>query len=110
MARRDVDEYFHIINEQYIDLLKELEDLRSEEDIPQNIIDGVLKDIEVVKANRSRFAYMIYLLDRPQRKEKAKLYEKCYSKRMEKLYGENSVDDVVEENEEILDRIYERFH
>ena len=110
MARRDIDEYFQIINEQYTDLLKELADLQSDKEIPEHIIEEVKNDIEVMKTNRSRFAYMMYLLDRPQRKEKAKLYEKCYSKRMEKLYGENSVDSVVEENEEILEKIHGRFH
>lgn len=105
MARRDVDEYYNIISEQYQQLLEELKEAQ-EEDTPDYILDDIKRDIDIVKTNRDRWVYMMYLLNKPKRKEKAKRYEKQYEKKMRE-YGDNSVDSVIKENEEALERIEE---
>lgn len=105
MAKKDVLMYYDTITAQYKDLLNELEDLESCGGISEDIINDVKRDIDIVKTNRDRWVYMMYLLDRPQRKSKAKKYDKCYGKKMMKEHGNNTVDDVVKENEEALERI-----
>lgn len=104
MARRDVDEYYNIISAQYQQLLEELKELEEDGSISEDILEDVQRDIDIVKTNRDRWVYMIYLLNKPARKEKAKRYEKQYKKKMSE-YGNNSVEDVIEENDEALERI-----
>lgn len=105
MARRDVDKYFAKITSQYQELLRELEDIEQEQDIPENIIEDIKRDIDIVKTNRDRFVYLMYLLDRPKRKEKAKRFDASYLGRMKQKFGNNSAQDVIEENEEALERL-----
>lgn len=107
MARRDVDQYYAVITSQYQELLRELESLKKEDDIAEDIIEDVKKDINIIKSNRDRWVYMMYLLDRPKRKEKAKRFDKSYLSRMKEKFGNNSAQDVVEENEEVLERVKE---
>lgn len=105
MARRDVDEYFALVQSQYQDLLSDLAEIEKESNISEDIVDDIKKDIDVIKANRDRLAYMMYLLDKPKRKEKAKRFENHYLSRMKEKFGNNSADDVIAENEEALERI-----
>ena len=63
MARKDVDEYYNIISAQYAQLLEELAELEKDETIPEDIIEDVKRDIDIVKTNRDRWVYMIYLLN-----------------------------------------------
>ena len=108
MARRDVDEYYAIITSQYQELLRELAEVEKEQNISKDVVEDIKKDIDIIKTNRDRFVYLMYLLDRPKRKEKAKKFDKGYLSRMKEKFGDNSVEAVVKENDEALERIKEK--
>lgn len=107
MARKDVDEYYNIISAQYAQLLEELSELEKDETIPEDIIEDVKRDIDIVKTNRDRWVYMIYLLNRPARKKKAERYDKIYQNKALNEEQTNSIDYVIDENQEVLDNIEE---
>jgi len=107
MARKDVDEYYNIISAQYAQLLEELAELEKDETIPEDIIEDVKRDIDIVKTNRDRWVYMIYLLNRPVRKKKAERYDKIYQNKALNEEQTNSIDYVIDENQEVLDNIEE---
>lgn len=73
MAKKDVVLYFLQVQNQYMEMLDEVKDLEEAlktKHIEQEQFDAVQKDIEIIKNNYERLAYIMMLLNKPQRKRK----------------------------------------
>lgn len=79
MARRHVEEYFKQVCNDYRDMIEAVHDLEvavSENAISPERFDEFKKQLEIIKANYMRWSYVMFLLDMPNKKDKAKKYEK----------------------------------
>lgn len=73
MAKKHVNLYFleqQALYFEMLDNLKEFEQLAKEGKISQEEYDQMLKEVELNKANYERLAYIIMLLNKPNRKNK----------------------------------------
>lgn len=73
MAKRHVNLYFleqQALYLEMLDNLKEFEQLAKEGKISQEDYDQMLREVELNKTNYERLAYIIMLLNKPNRKDK----------------------------------------
>ena len=73
MAKADVNLYFLEVQNEYfemLDNLKEFKELAQEGKITQEDYEQMLKEVELVKSNYERIAYIIMLMNKPNRKDK----------------------------------------
>ena len=103
MAKRDVDNYFNQVTRDYSDMVEALRDM--EEEASKNLVspeqlESMKSQVETIKNNYLRISYIIYLLNRPNKKTKHERYDKSKSFR-----EKDTLDGVKKENREILDNI-----
>ena len=73
MAKSDVNLYFLQVQNEYFEMLenlKEFKDLAKEGKISQEEYEDMVKQVDLVRANYERIAYIIMLLNKPNRKDK----------------------------------------
>lgn len=105
MSKRDVEDYFNQVANQYHDMLQAIKDL--EEECSQGLVnpDHLEKMKEMIlplKQNYMRISYIMYLLYKPKRKSKHKKYEEFNKNKLQKIGIENTLSGVKEENEKTL--------
>ncbi len=79
MAKRHVVRYFLEVENNYVEtmeVLKELQELASQGKVEESTYLSVEKDLEVIKTNYERIAYIIFLLNKPNRVKKNDYDEK----------------------------------
>ena len=73
MARSHVVQYFLEVENQYIEMaenLKEMQQLAAENKISADDYEQILREVEIIKSNYERIGYIMFLLNKPQRKGK----------------------------------------
>lgn len=102
MAKRDVNLYLCEVEEQYLEMTSSVKEL--EEDAQKGLIDPetyaqLTREADLLKANYERIAYIIFLLNKPNRKgnEKADLYKDWYD---QLKYA--SKEAIINENKDVL--------
>ena len=73
MAKRHVNSYFLEVQNNYfemLDNLKEFKELAEQGRISQDDYDNMLAEVELNKCNYERIAYIIMLLNKPNKKDK----------------------------------------
>lgn len=95
------EEYQRICNDytEMLDTVKELEIAVSENIVSQEQLDNIKESLDIIKTNYMRWQYIIFLLDKPNKKSKQKRYNKKY----DKLNKSES-----EENREALDQFKDK--
>lgn len=104
MAVRDVKLYFLQVQNQYQELLDRVDDL--EEALKDDILteeqfETAKKSIDIVKDNYERLAYIMMLLNKPKRSDKAIKYDKTYKEWYDYLSGA-SKEAIMKENYDAL--------
>ena len=103
MAKKDVDNYFKQICDDYKDMLEALHDM--EEEASKNLIspeqlEATKSQVDVIKNNYMRISYIMYLLNRPNNKKKHSRYDKNY-----KFNKADTLDGIKEEDKSIINNI-----
>ena len=78
MAKTDVNLYFLQVQEQYFEMLSnvnEFKELYQQGLIPDEAYQQMLKETELLKSNYERLSYVMLELQKPRRKKKAKKAE-----------------------------------
>ena len=104
MARRDFDNYYNQICNQYFELQQVLEDLSkevSEGMIEPERIEQLKQTIVPVENNYRTLGYIKYLLDKPIRKQKEARYKNMSKKLLKQCEGRTR-EDLVKENNDII--------
>lgn len=73
MAKSHVVQYFLEVENQYLEMVEnvsELKELAAEGRISNDAYQAAIADIELLKANYERIGYIMFLLNKPQRKNK----------------------------------------
>lgn len=112
MSHRDVIEYYKQIQNDYIEMREELKDLEKEcmeGLVSPEQVDQMKSTIEPLKTNYERISYIIYLMNKPVRKNKAEGYKKRNQKLLKSLNPSNSIENSLKENKEVLNKLKLKF-
>ena len=79
MAKRHVVRYFLEVENNYVEtmeVVKELQELAQQGKVEESTYLNAEKDLELIKTNYERLAYIIFLLNKPNREKKNDYDEK----------------------------------
>lgn len=110
MSLKDVKNYYNQICDQYNEMISDIQDLEKEAEqgiVEPERIDRLKEQVAPIKQNYERWAYMMFLLNQPARKEKVKRYQRQNKKLLDSLSKKNSLEAVIEENNEALKHVGE---
>ena len=110
MSLKDVKNYYNQICDQYNEMISDIKELEQEAEqgiVEPERVDRLKEQVAPIKQNYERWAYMMFLLNQPARKEKVKRYQKQNAKLLAQLSKQNSLDAVIEENKEALKHVGE---
>ena len=105
MAKKDFDEYFVKIRNQYFSLNKAMQELSEEVNnnmTDPKILESFNKTIEPIKTSYSTLLYIKYLLDKPTKRDKHKKFERQNLKVLKDSKGYQD-KDYIEKNDKILE-------
>ena len=98
MSKKHVVEYYNKVCDQYHQFIEELNDFEeacNEGIVPPEIVEQAKQTIIPLKTNWQTLNYIIYLLNKPNKKEKQKTYKNQNKKQLanvktdEEVYKEN---------------------
>ena len=106
MAVKDVKTYYYTMLAQYLEEkqnLADFEEALKEGHITEDQMQEALSTVAELETNYHRLAYIMYLLDMPNRKSKKTNYVKQYKPILDELkkYGAD-IDSIKEENSDAL--------
>lgn len=110
MSLKHVNKYYKQICEQYEEMINDIKDVEKEAErglIEPERIERLKEQVAPIKHNYERWTYMMFLLHQPNRKEKIKKYQRQNAKLISQLSKENSLEAVIEENNEARKHIGE---
>lgn len=105
MARKHVEEYYNKMYSDYHEMLECLRDMEKECEnglVSPDRVEAIQKSIEPIKSNFMTISWIMFLLNKPQRKRKQARYEKSLSKNTSKLDSTKSLDGLLENNKVVL--------
>ena len=73
MAKAHVVQYFLEVENQYLEMaenLKEMQQLAAENKVSADDYEQMIKEVETIKSNYERIGYIMFLLNKPNRKNK----------------------------------------
>lgn len=111
MSYKHIQEYYQLVKGQYFDLLSELEDFSKEAEeglIDPDRLEAVKETLQPLKLNYERWSYMMYLLHQPVKKSKQKRYIAQNKKFIARFDKSNSVQEVLNENAAVLEKVKNR--
>ena len=110
MSVKHVNEYYKKICDQYTEMINDIKEIEREAEkglIEPERVERLREQVEPIKLNYERWAYMMYLLHQPNKKEKINKYKKQNSKLLKTLSSSNSLEAVIDENNEARKHIGE---
>lgn len=111
MAVKDVRAYYEEVANQYHEMTDELKDfteLAQNNMFPPEKLEQVEKIIQPLKNNYEMLSYIIFLLNKPTRKKKAKKYEKCQNGIIKNIEKCHTRDGVIETNKNVINELCEK--
>lgn len=105
MSQKDVIKYYNEVAENYKDMLENLKDM--EEEMKESLVtpeqvEQMKRMAQPVVDNYRTLSYIIFLLNRPTKKEKFNRYEKQNKKLLENC---RTKEEVLNENKEALNNL-----
>lgn len=105
MSQKDVIKYYNEVVENYKDMLENLKDM--EEEMKESLVtpeqvDQMKRMAQPIVDNYKTLSYIIFLLNRPTKKEKFNRYEKQNKKLLENC---RTKEEVLNENKEALNNL-----
>lgn len=109
MSKKHVDKYFNVVANQYHEMLQALKEV--EEECNNNLMDPdrleqIKTMIEPLKQNYMRISYIMFLLNQPDKEEKAKEYKQQHKKLLSKIPKKDRLEGIKKENSEIIKNIH----
>lgn len=106
MSKKDVDNYYNEICDQYSQLIEEIHDFEKECEqglIEPERLDKIKENIQPLKNNYMTISYIMFLLNQPVRKSKKRAYEKRNEKLLKFIDSKYTKDGVLKQNKAVLD-------
>jgi len=109
MAVRDIREYYWKLLAQQEEMQNDLEDFTEALQngyITEEKLEDVKTEVSRLKENVDRVAFILYLLEKPNRPEKKPKYDKANKSLLQEFENRNSTEEqVLAENKSALDHI-----
>lgn len=108
MSKRHVDEYFKQVSDTYVEMIDALHELEEEAKngmVSPDKLENTKQQVEGIKNNYMRISYIMFLLNQPNRERKVPRYKSQNKRLLNSIPKEHTLDGVVKENREILNRI-----
>ena len=108
MSVKDIKKYYEEVAEQYLEMRNELKDfseLAEKQMFEPERLDAIKESIQPLMRNYEVLSYIMYLLNKPNKKEKQKKYEKMNAKLLATIKQGNTEDGVIEENENVIQKL-----
>lgn len=105
MSVKDLKIYYNQVSEQYnemVENLQELEEYAKTNIVEPERIDRVKETLQPIKDNYLTLSYIMFLLNKPNKKEKQKKYEKQNQKLLNSIPQENTKQGLLDKGEETL--------
>lgn len=103
MALKDLKKYYDEQTEAYIELKKNLKEMEGQVD--EERLAELKANINPLLVNYKRIAYIMFLLNRPNKKSKVKDYERRNKKLLSSLGKSNTLEQINIENRDILNNL-----
>ena len=110
MSKKHVEEYYTKMVADYTEMKTVLDELQK--NAAEDTTGAVLNQIKLIKeqvrlleANYKRLAYIIFLLNEPNKKSKQKGYFRREHKKLDEIPVEHREESVEKENSEIIEKI-----
>lgn len=105
MSQKDIIKYYNEVVESYKDMLENLKDI--EEEMKESLVtpeqvEQMKRMAQPIVDNYKTLSYIIFLLNRPTKKEKFNRYEKQNKKLLENC---RTKEEVLNENKEALNNL-----
>ena len=107
MSKKDVIEYYKTISKQREEMLQNLKDFEKECEngmIEPERIETIKENIQPLLRNYERISFIMFLLNQPNKLENKKKYNEKIKEKIEKLKPENSLESVIKENNEVINK------
>lgn len=106
MSVKHVKAYFDEVAEQRRLMLEEIKDFEKEAE--QNIIEPerlemIKQNIQPLLNNYQMLSYIMFLLNKPNKKEKQKAYEKMNKKLLQSIDKKFTKEGVIQQNQDVID-------
>lgn len=106
MAVKDVKNYYKIVEAQYFEMLNDSKDYTEALEkglLTEEQVTEAFKMIDKVKENYLRLAYILMLLEMPQRESKKSKHKKMHSKLYDNsIVQSNNSEAIIKENADTL--------
>lgn len=108
MAVKDVIDYYNQVCKDYTDMLQTLTDM--EEAFNENLVseaqlEQIKNMIKPLKENYMTLSWVVFLLNKPSRKEKFKSYDRQMAKFKSDKDKNRSMENILNQNQAVLDEI-----
>lgn len=110
MSVKAVKKYYEEVSQQYHEMLENIQEVEKEAMegmVEPERIERLQSQIAPIKQNYERVSYIMFLLNQPQRKSKQPAYRIRNKKFLKQFDSKNSLEAVIEENNEALKSIGE---
>ena len=111
MAAKDVIEYYNKVCADYTEMLStltEMEDEFNKNLISEAQLEQLKKIIQPLKDNYMTLSWVVFLLNKPSRKEKFKGYDRQMTKFKSDKDTSRTMENVLKQNQSVLDEIKNR--
>ena len=108
MARKDFEEYYGKIKNQYfqiVDTLEEAGELVAKNMADQQVLDNLNNILQPVKNSYMSLAYVEYLLNLPKDKKIQKRNERQFQSLLSKIDKSKTEKSVISENKKIIQKL-----
>lgn len=111
MSVKDVKNYYDEVSQQYQDMLPEIHDF--EELAMNNMfeperLDAIMQTIQPLMRNYEMISYVMFLLNKPNKKKKHKKYENMMRSKVNSIPKECTKDGVKETNSGVIRELNEQ--
>lgn len=113
MAIKHVREYYERMVSDYVEMkhvLEEMEKLSEEKaSIALSNIEQIREQVKILEANYKRLAYIMFLLNQPNKESKKQRYLNREKKKLDNIPVSDREEAVIEENTKILETLKSYF-
>ena len=113
MAVKHVRDYYERMVSDYTEMkhiLEEMEKLSSDKtSIALSNLDQIKEQVKILEANYKRLAYIMFLLDQPNKKSKKQRYLKREKKKLNNIPEKDREEAIIKENTKVIETLKSYF-
>ncbi len=113
MSVKHVRDYYERMVSDYVEMKRVLEEMEKLSEDKASIalsnMDQIKEQVKVLEANYKRLAYVMFLLNQPNREKKKQRYINIEKKKLDSIPESDRKEAIVEENAKVLETLKSYF-